>query len=111
MNKLAEIRKNKKLSQQAVADYLQITRQAYANYEGGRREANYETMLKISEFFDCSIDELFGRDKKADVELNEYLDELRNRSEMRMLFSVAKGATKEDVERAVAIIEALRNQK
>ena len=43
-----------------------------------------------------------------DSELNAYLEELRTRPEMRMLFSVAKGATKEDVEKAVAIIEALR---
>ena len=44
----------------------------------------------------------------ADPELTSYLEELRARPEMRMLFSVAKGATKEDVEKAVAIIEALR---
>jgi len=41
-------------------------------------------------------------------ELQEYLEELKNRSEMRMLFSLAKGATKEDVEKAVKIIEALK---
>ena len=35
---------------------------------------------------------------------------LRTRPECRMLFSVAKGATKDDVESAVAIIEALRKK-
>ena len=45
---------------------------------------------------------------KDDEELQEYLEELKNRSEMRMLFSLAKGATKEDVEKAVKIIEALK---
>ena len=39
---------------------------------------------------------------------NEYLEELKNRPEMRMLFSLAKGATKEDIEQAVKIIEALK---
>jgi len=43
-----------------------------------------------------------------DPELTAYLEELRTRPEMRMLFSVAKGASKADVEKAVAIIEALR---
>lgn len=42
------------------------------------------------------------------TELQEYLEELKSRSEMRMLFSLAKGATKEDVEKAVKIIEALK---
>lgn len=41
-----------------------------------------------------------------DEELTEYLEELKNRPEMRMLFSLTKGATKEDVEKAVRIIEA-----
>ena len=44
----------------------------------------------------------------GDPALTAYLQELRTRPEMRMLFSVAKDATKEDVERAVAVIEALR---
>lgn len=43
-----------------------------------------------------------------DVELAEYLETLRTRPECRMLFSLAKDATKADVEKAVAIIEALR---
>ncbi|QAT43476.1 helix-turn-helix domain-containing protein [Aminipila luticellarii] len=42
-------------------------------------------------------------------ELTQYLDELHKRPEMKMLFKVAKGATKEDVEKAVKIIEMFRN--
>ena len=41
-------------------------------------------------------------------ELAEYLEMLRTRPECRMLFKLADNATKEDVEKAVAIIEALR---
>ena len=43
-----------------------------------------------------------------DIELQEYLEELKNREEMRMLFSLTKNATKEDVMQAVKIIEALK---
>lgn len=43
-------------------------------------------------------------------ELQEYLEELKNRPEMRMLFQLSKDATKEDVEKAVAIIEALKGK-
>jgi len=41
-----------------------------------------------------------------DEELTEYLEELKTRPEMKMLFNLAKGATKEDVEKAVKIVEA-----
>lgn len=40
----------------------------------------------------------------------EYIDSLRKRPEMKMLFSVSKKATKEDIIKAVRIIEALRDE-
>ncbi len=46
-----------------------------------------------------------------DEELTEYLDELKSRDEMRMLFSLAKDCTREQVEKAVQIIEVLRKQE
>lgn len=47
----------------------------------------------------------------GDPELTSYLEMLATRSECRMLFSLAKGATKEDVEVAVQMIEALRKKE
>ena len=46
----------------------------------------------------------------GDEELTEYLEMLKTRPECRMLFQLTKDATKEDVEAAVRIIEALRNK-
>lgn len=46
----------------------------------------------------------------GDEELTEYLEILKTRPEMRMLFQLSKDASKEDVEAAVRIIEALRNK-
>ena len=43
----------------------------------------------------------------GDEELTEYLEELRTRPEMKMLFQLTKDATKEDVEKAVRVIEAM----
>ena len=62
------------------------------------------------------IDTLLCRDDNDqlvnnDPELTAYLEELKNRKEMRMLFSLAAGATKEDVEKSVKIIEALLGKK
>ena len=39
--------------------------------------------------------------------MNEYLQYLRTRPEMKMLFNLTKDATKEDVEKAVKVIEAM----
>ncbi len=43
-----------------------------------------------------------------DKEMKEYLEFLKYRPEGKMLFSVAKGCTKEEIEQAVKIIDALR---
>lgn len=42
-------------------------------------------------------------------ELAELRQMLRTRPEVKMLFSVSKNASREDIERAVAIIEALKS--
>lgn len=44
-----------------------------------------------------------------DDETRDIIDSLRTRPEMKILFSVSKKATKKDIEKAVAIIEALRD--
>lgn len=64
MTNLKLLREKKGVSQQAVADYLEITRQAYSNYENGKRQADYETLLKLGEFFNVSIDYLLNKEKE-----------------------------------------------
>lgn len=56
MMNLVNARKAMKKTQQEMADYLGISRQAYSNYETGKREPDYETLLKLGEYLDCSID-------------------------------------------------------
>lgn len=70
MNHLELYRKKKGVSQQAVADYLGITRQAYWNYENGKRQANYDTLLKLAAFFETSIENLIS-DKQTPVQQDE----------------------------------------
>ena len=67
MEALMKIRKSKGLSQQDVADYLGISRQAYCNYENDKREASYETLLPLSEYFNVTVDELLGRGAKPQI--------------------------------------------
>lgn len=60
MNRLKELRTEKGVSQQVIADYLGITRQSYSNYELGTREADYETLVKMAKYFDVTVDYLIG---------------------------------------------------
>jgi len=58
MKYLKQIRAGKGVSQQSVADYLEISRQAYSNYENGNREPDTETLLKLAEYFGLTVDEI-----------------------------------------------------
>lgn len=112
MEHLKELRLEKGVSQQIVADYLEITRQAYSNYENGNREPDYETLLKLAEYFGTTVDTILrGKEKNLvnnDEELTEYLEELRSRPDKRMLFSVTKNATKAQIEAIVRMIEEMQ---
>ena len=69
-----------------------------------------ETMRSIAKALGCTLDDFDeGANTSTPDELAEYLDELHKRPEMKMLFKVAKKATKEDVEKAVKIIEMFKS--
>jgi len=60
MLNLKRIREAKGISQAAVARELGISRQTYNNYELGKREADYETLLKLAEYFNTTVDSLLS---------------------------------------------------
>jgi transcriptional regulator with XRE-family HTH domain len=73
MNNLKDLRNKSKKSQQEVADYLGVSRQAYSHYENGKREPDLETLLKLGEYFECSVDEILrpSNEKKAPIQQDE----------------------------------------
>lgn len=61
---LARYRKLRGYTQSEVAERLEISRSTYTNYETGHRSPDLDMLQDISEVLDCSIDELFGKDKR-----------------------------------------------
>lgn len=61
-DRLKQLRKARKLTQENIADRLHISRATYAQYEINRRVPEYETLKKLADFFEESIDFLVGRD-------------------------------------------------
>lgn len=110
---LKKLRLEKGLTQSQLAEALDISKSAISMYECGKREPELDVLEQFADFFGVDLNALTGREVlvNKDPELTEYLEVLRNRSEMRMLFSITKNATKEDVEKAVKIIEALRGME
>jgi len=56
------LRKFKKYSQEELSSKLGLTRSSYSGYENGVAEPNLQTLLKISKFYNISIDNLIKQD-------------------------------------------------
>lgn len=75
--RLKELRKKNKLTQEELAKALGVSRGAYASWENGRRKPDFLQLSNIANFFDVSIDYLVGRVNKECTDI-ELLDFIRN---------------------------------
>ncbi len=105
------------LSPTGAAVEMGLSRAAVSAWRNKDRLPQAVQLQKIADYFNTTVDYLLGSvtqeemphtNTAQDNELAEYLNELKNREDMRILFSLAKNATKEEVMQAVKIIEALR---
>lgn len=61
-NNIQTLRKKKGLSQEKLAEKINVTRQTISNWELGETAPNPEQLILLSKQFDISIDELVGND-------------------------------------------------
>ena len=59
--RLKEIRKSRKISQLKLAMDLGLNQNSISRYETGEREAGYDTLILLADYFDVSLDYLLGR--------------------------------------------------
>ena len=79
---LRKIRKEKGLTMKQLGAIVGVTEAAISQYETGKREADFETLLKISEALDCTVDYLLGREiQKEKPGVNED-DELSEKKKL-----------------------------
>ncbi|ADV95522.1 HTH-type transcriptional regulator Xre [Bacillus subtilis] len=69
--RLKKLRDGKKMNQQEVADNLGIARTTYASYEQGKREPDHETLVKIANFFEVTVDYLLGHQPNSKPVVHE----------------------------------------
>lgn len=60
--RLKDLRKAKRMSQEDIGNVFKISRTTYASYEQGAREPDNATLVKIADYFGVSVDYLLGRD-------------------------------------------------
>ena len=65
--RIRNLREDKDMTQQQMADYLHCSQRYYSNYETGTRYIPTETLVKIADFHNVSVDYLLGRTDKKEI--------------------------------------------
>jgi putative transcriptional regulator len=58
-NRIIELRKPKKITQQELADAVGVTRQTIISLENGKYNASLQLAYKLSRFFEQKIEDIF----------------------------------------------------
>ena len=61
-SRLKELRLQHGISQEELAEQIGIKRNSYSDWENGKCKPSYEKLEKIADFFEISLDWLFGRE-------------------------------------------------
>lgn len=64
--RLKQLRERKRLSQIELANILEVSNGSISKWERNERQPDYETLEKIADFFNTSIDYLLGRSETKD---------------------------------------------
>lgn len=121
--RMRQLRHERGMTQKEVAEQLGIGVSTMTMYETGRREPNMETLIKIANFFDVSVDYLLGktdaRNEKEvisralvdDPELYNFWKELNEREDLQLLFKQTRNMDPKDIRTIIKIIKAIEDEE
>ncbi len=119
-NIFKHIREKSGLTQQQLADKLNISRSAIGMYENGEREPNFETLEAIADVFNVDMNYLLGKKVTTEVIPNTYYfnpetskiaQEIYDNKELSLLFDAARDANPEDLQTVHSMLMALKRKE
>lgn len=66
-DRLYLLRKESGMTQQQVADIIQITLRQYQRFEKGEQKPGYDNLVKLADCFQVSLDYLTGRSTTKEI--------------------------------------------
>lgn len=98
---------NKKgISDSTFADGIGVTKYVVSHWKCGISTSFNKYLPAIADYFHVTVDYLTG--KEPDEEESNILSSIQSRAELKRLFEISMGASKQDVENAIKIMEALK---
>lgn len=66
-NHLKEIRNKNNLTQKQLAEGVKISERIIQAYELNEKKPSFDTLIKLADFLNCSVDYLLGRTDKPGI--------------------------------------------
>ena len=63
MNRIRAYRKERKWTQEELAEQIGVERSAVAKWESGKSQPQAARLIALAEIFGCTVDEILGRGK------------------------------------------------
>lgn len=104
MKNLKLLRKSLNLTQDKVAESIGIPKPTYAHYEVQRHEPDLKTLIKIADFFNCSIDYLLGHQTSGILHLDSFTPT------QRKLIEIIKQLNTDQTLQVIGYCTAMLNQ-
>lgn len=78
-DKLAKLRKNNNLSQEQLAEMMNVSRQSISKWESGSTYPDMDKMLQLCKILNCKLDELMDDGVIGNVEVDKKRDNIFNK--------------------------------
>ncbi|MFK4415894.1 transcriptional regulator [Bacillus cereus] len=81
-NIIRDLRKQKGITQKELAQSLQLSESTIGMYERNERQPDYNTLIRIADYFNVSTDFLLGRgsnvkEERNNKELDQWLNDIK----------------------------------
>ena len=81
--KLKALRESIRLSQKDIAERIGISQSAVNRYENNQSEASYKTLLLYADYFDVSLDYIYGRTDQPQGKLYDFKPKFEEDKDLR----------------------------
>ncbi|MTI59441.1 MAG: helix-turn-helix transcriptional regulator [Firmicutes bacterium] len=117
--KLKKARNELGMTQKQLAKKIGIKRTTVAGYESEGKMPPYNTLIKIAQTLNCSLDYLLGYKEKDNLDKTEHLSpeilclakKISKRKELKLLLKETEDLNPDSVKRIIKIIGLIKEEK
>lgn len=112
VNRLKKLRNNQNITQKELASFLGINQNTYSYWENGKVKIDSDSLSKLSNYFDVSIDYILGiSDQKKEDDDSTPSSESKVSPSLQKLYELASELSEEQIQDVLDYIQFKKYQQ